>query len=144
MTLCAGATNTINFNGTPAGVFFTWANDNPSVGIAAAGSGNILFTAANTSNTPQIANITVTPKMYVTDGYIYGATSEGQTLILTAPAGKVITSVEFASFGTPTGTGGNYSIGSCHASNSVSIISAAALGQTSLTILASSTVFGNP
>jgi gliding motility-associated-like protein len=144
MTLCAGATNTINFNGTPAGVFFTWANDNPSVGIAAAGSGNILFTAANTSNTPQIANITVTPKMYVTDGYIYSEQSEGQTLILTAPAGKVITSVEFASFGTPTGTAGNWSIGSCHASNSVSIISAAALGQTSLTILASSTVFGNP
>lgn len=144
LTVCSGSTNNINFNGSPAGVFFTWANDNPSVGIAASGSGNILFTAANTSNNPQIANITVTPKMYVTDGFIYSEASEGQTLSLTAPAGKVITSVEFASFGTPIGSAGSWSIGSCHATNSASIISAAALGQTSLTILASSTVFGNP
>lgn len=144
LTLCEGAAGNINFTGAPAATFFTWANDNTSVGIAASGSGDISFTAANTTNTTQTANITVTPQILVTDDYIYGATNEGQTLLLTAPAGKVITSVEFASFGTPTGTGGNYSIGSCHATNSASIVSAAALGQTSLTIAATTAVFGNP
>jgi large repetitive protein len=144
LTLCAGAAGSVSFTGTPAATFFSWANDNTSVGIAASGTGNISFTGANTTNTAQTANITVTPQIYVTDGYIFGATSEGQTLVLTAPAGKVITSVEFASFGTPTGTAGNYAIGACHASNSSNIISAAALGQNSLTIAATTAVFGNP
>ncbi|MDP4868897.1 MAG: gliding motility-associated C-terminal domain-containing protein, partial [Crocinitomicaceae bacterium] len=144
LTLCEGAAGNINFTGAPAATFFTWANDNTSVGIAASGSGDISFTAANTTNTTQTANITVTPQILVTDDYIFGEASEGQTLLLTAPAGKVITSVEFASFGTPTGTVGNYAIGSCHATNSASIVSAAALGQTSLTIAATTAVFGNP
>ena len=144
LTLCAGAAGSVSFTGAPAATFFSWTNDNTSVGIAASGTGNISFTGANTTNTAQTANVTVTPQMLVTDSYIFQSVSENQTLLLTAPAGKVITSVEFASFGTPTGTTGNWAIGSCHASNSANIVSAAALGQTSLTIAATTAVFGNP
>jgi hypothetical protein len=39
---------------------FYWINDNPSIGLAASGTGNIpAFTAVNNSNVSQIANITV-------------------------------------------------------------------------------------
>ncbi|HNP53818.1 MAG TPA: hypothetical protein PKK69_04355, partial [Ferruginibacter sp.] len=41
---------------------YQWVNDQPSIGLAASGSGNIpSFTAINTGLTPVIANMTVTP-----------------------------------------------------------------------------------
>ena len=43
-------------------VVFNWTNNNTSIGLAAAGSGNIAsFTATNVTNTPSVATITVTP-----------------------------------------------------------------------------------
>ena len=75
---------------------------------------------------------------------LHGDVSEGQSLTLTAPAGMVFSSVEFASYGTPTGTGGNYVQGNCHASNSVSIVSNSALGQTVVSLAASNGIFGDP
>ncbi|QBN17794.1 PKD-like domain-containing protein [Flavobacterium nackdongense] len=61
---CNGsATGLINFTGTVSGTSFEWTNDNTSIGLAASGSGNIAsFTAINGGASPQIANITVTPK----------------------------------------------------------------------------------
>ena len=41
---------------------YTWTNDNTSIGLAASGSGTIsAFTALNSSNQTQVANIVVTP-----------------------------------------------------------------------------------
>ncbi len=55
-------TSNIIFTGTPPGLVFNWTNSDPSIGIPASGSGNILaFTPINTGNTPIIATITVTP-----------------------------------------------------------------------------------
>ncbi|MBK9484785.1 MAG: gliding motility-associated C-terminal domain-containing protein [Chitinophagaceae bacterium] len=61
--LCNGIrTSAITFTGTPPGTVFNWTNDNPSIGLAASGTGNIgAFTAINTGNTPVTAIITVTP-----------------------------------------------------------------------------------
>lgn len=57
-----GMTTAVNFSGVPAsGVTYSWTNNNTSIGLAAAGSGNIAaFTAVNNTNAPIVATITVT------------------------------------------------------------------------------------
>ncbi|HMC99842.1 MAG TPA: PKD-like domain-containing protein, partial [Ferruginibacter sp.] len=60
-TVCNGAaTATVNFTGNAANYY--WTNADPSIGLAASGTGNInSFNAVNTSITPVTATITVTP-----------------------------------------------------------------------------------
>lgn len=70
--------------------------------------------------------------------------SEGQTLTITAPVGMVFISVSFASYGTPDGSCGSFTIGGCHATNSQSIVAAALIGQNSVSIPATNGVFGDP
>jgi len=61
--VCGGETTAaVVFVGTVPGTVFEWTNNNPSIGLAASGSGNIAtFVAINAGNTPQVATITVTP-----------------------------------------------------------------------------------
>ncbi len=63
--LCNGATSTaINFTSPTTGgtIVYTWTNSQPSIGLAASGSGNIpSFVAINLTNAPVVATITVTP-----------------------------------------------------------------------------------
>jgi len=73
-----------------------------------------------------------------------GTVNENQTLTLTAPAGMVFISVTFASYGTPNGSCGSFTIGACHATNSQSIVAAALVGQNSGSIAANNGVFGDP
>ncbi|RYY38714.1 MAG: T9SS type B sorting domain-containing protein, partial [Chitinophagaceae bacterium] len=63
-TLCGGAATTaVTFSGAPAGVAYSWTNDNPSIGLAASGTGNIAsFSAINNGTAPAVANISVTPQ----------------------------------------------------------------------------------
>jgi hypothetical protein len=61
-TFCPGATISIDFSGTdiiPANC--TWTNTNTAIGLAASGSGDISFTATNTTNNTISGIITVTP-----------------------------------------------------------------------------------
>ena len=59
--VCAGSpTAAVAFTGT--GTTYTWTNDNATIGLSGAGSGNIAsFTALNSTNAAVLANITVTP-----------------------------------------------------------------------------------
>lgn len=61
--LCNGeATTAVVYTGTVAGTAFTWTNNNSSIGLPTAGTGNIpSFTAQNITNAPSIATITITP-----------------------------------------------------------------------------------
>jgi gliding motility-associated-like protein len=61
---CNGiASGIIPLTGNVSGTTFDWTNDTPSIGLAAAGSGNIpSFTSTNIGLTPVIATLTVTPK----------------------------------------------------------------------------------
>ncbi|GAA4314311.1 hypothetical protein GCM10023115_28610 [Pontixanthobacter gangjinensis] len=77
-------------------------------------------------------------------GTAYAEIIEGQMLSIALPAGQVVESVEFASYGTPTGSNGSYSIGTCHASNSKSIVESYALGKNSFSIPSNNSVFGDP
>jgi hypothetical protein len=62
-TLCNGTfTTAVSFSGSVVGTTFAWTNDQPGIGLAASGSGNIpSFTAVNTGTAPVIATIAVTP-----------------------------------------------------------------------------------
>ena len=61
--ICAGTASTsVMFTGSPASNTYTWTNNNAAIGLSSNGTGNIsAFTTINTSNTPAIASITVTP-----------------------------------------------------------------------------------
>ncbi len=77
-------------------------------------------------------------------GTICGTAAEGGAVTLSAPAGTVITAINFASYGTPNGSCGSFTVGACNAANSVSVVSAAAIGQNTVTIQASNATFGDP
>jgi hypothetical protein len=61
--LCAGEVYSVSFsNSLASGTTYNWVNDNTNIGLAASGSGNIIFTtSSNTTGSSIIANITVTP-----------------------------------------------------------------------------------
>ncbi|WP_394772788.1 glycine-rich protein [Flavobacterium sp.] len=69
---------------------------------------------------------------------------EGGNLQLKAPAKSIFNNVLFASYGNPTGACGNFAIGSCHEANSVNIVSPYIIGKSSVNILASNVLFGDP
>jgi hypothetical protein len=76
---------------------------------------------------------------------ISGTGDESTTVAMTAPPGTKFVGVQFASYGTPTGTAGSFAIGPCHAENSMSIVSTYLLGQSgTINIPANNTVFGDP
>jgi gliding motility-associated-like protein len=62
-TVCAGTTVAAEvFTGNVAGTVFSWTDDNASIGLAVTGTGSITsFTATNTTNAAQTANIRVIP-----------------------------------------------------------------------------------
>ncbi|NBA85477.1 hypothetical protein GVN16_06870, partial [Emticicia sp. CRIBPO] len=62
-SLCStGTTNAVNFSGSVSGTTYSWTNNQPSIGLAASGTGNIAsFTAVNSGAIPVTATITVTP-----------------------------------------------------------------------------------
>ncbi|GAA4335394.1 glycine-rich protein [Flaviaesturariibacter amylovorans] len=61
-TLCSGArTAAVSFSGCGAGAVYSWTNTEPSIGLAASGTGSLpAFIAVNTTTSPIVATITVT------------------------------------------------------------------------------------
>ena len=146
-TVCAGATNAaVVPTGAVSGTNYAWTNTNTTIGLAASGTGTIpSFTAVNAGATAVTSTVTVTPSYGGPNmGTVFGATNENGSLVFNAPAGTYFTGVQFASYGTPTGTLGNYAIGTCHAANSSTVVSNLAVGQTTVTIPATNAVFGDP
>ncbi len=98
-------TAAVNFTGAVAGTAFNWTNSDPSIGLAASGTGNIAsFTALNPTTSPVVATITVTPS--VTSGLppttqTFNFTGGMQTF--TVPAG--VTSVFVQTWGAQGGSG---------------------------------------
>ena len=64
-TICNNATvSEISFKSNVSGTIYHWSNDNTSIGLAAAGIGNInAFMAVNTGTSPITARISVTPEL---------------------------------------------------------------------------------
>lgn len=83
-------------------------------------------------------------RKWSTPDYINGTTlinSVAPEVHLHCEDGHVISSIEFASYGTPRGSCDGFSIGKCHASNSLSIVSEACKGRNSCFIEVSNTAF---
>ena len=107
------------------------------------------LTSGSTSAVPGTTGNNPTSGVYGTTGtttyQICGTAGEDGTATLTAPAGATFTSVEFASYGTPSGTCGSFALGGCHATNSLSIVQGYLIGQTgTVNIPATNAVFGDP
>jgi hypothetical protein len=66
---------------------------------------------------------------------------EDKVTKITCPSGLIISEVRFASYGNPGGSCGSYTVGSCHASNSMNIISSECLNQTNCSLTSSYGVF---
>jgi hypothetical protein len=75
---------------------------------------------------------------------ICGTAGENGIVTLTAPPNNTFTTIEFASYGTPTGACNSFAIGACHAANSLAIAQTAFIGQNSASLAASNGVFGDP
>lgn len=82
--------------------------------------------------------------IYLNAQTMCGTADEGGSITLTAPPGNAFTAIVFASYGTPNGACGSFTIGGCDAGNSVSICSAILIGNNSGTINANNGVFGDP
>ncbi|WP_437679280.1 CAP domain-containing protein [Sorangium sp. So ce131] len=76
------------------------------------------------------------------DSSICGSAREGGQVSVSCPAGNVITAVEFASYGTPSGACGSYTVSSCDAPTSKSVVEAACVGKQSCTVKADNATFG--
>lgn len=82
--------------------------------------------------------------VYLRAQTICGTADEGGSVTLTAPPGKIILSINFASYGTPNGSCGSFTMGACHALTSALVCSTAFVGQNSATVNATNGVFGDP
>jgi len=69
------------------------------------------------------------------------AASEGVIAALTCPLGSVVTAINFASYGTATGTCGGFVESSCHATTSVSVVSTACLNRATCSVSSSYQLF---
>ncbi|RYE01144.1 MAG: hypothetical protein EOP50_02515, partial [Sphingobacteriales bacterium] len=110
--VCNGnATAAIDFSGTAA-TGYTWTNDNSSIGIGAAGTGNIAsFAAQNSSNSVQTANLIVTAVNSGCNGLttsfsIAVNASPNATIAYATPIAERLGTAQVTQNGT---TGGSYS-----------------------------------
>lgn len=77
-------------------------------------------------------------------GFLWIEIYENQEIFVELPNAFEVGSVHFASYGTPNGTAGTYSIGECHSDASLSIVEQTIVGQTSFYIGANNSLFGDP
>jgi gliding motility-associated-like protein len=83
------STNLTDFINNVVGTVNTWTNSNPSIGLAAAGTGNPpVFTAVNPTNAPVTATIVVTPS-FTSNGLT--CTGAPQTFVITVNPTPIFT-----------------------------------------------------
>lgn len=68
--------------------------------------------------------------------------AENTVATITCTAGSVVTSIDFASYGTPTGLCPSFSVGSCNSGASVSTVSSSCVGKATCSVTASNAAFG--
>ncbi len=83
-------TTPIIFSGSANG--FNWTNDDPAIGLASSGSGNIpSFNAVNTGTVPVVAHISVTP---INTGCAYVSNTESNNVsVISTSTNKVINTI---------------------------------------------------
>lgn len=90
-------------------------------------------------------DVSATESANTVDGKVCARSNEGGTVTLKCPRGQTITSIDFASYGLPTGScGAGFAVGTCHATSSKSKVRDLCLNQPFCRVLAANTVFGDP
>jgi len=91
---------------------------------------------------------TIAPSVYAVcpcgDATACATGNEGAATTVTCPAGSVITSIAYASYGLPTGSCGSFTNGTCHSATSQLMVEQRCLGKTTCTVNATNEVFGDP
>ncbi|HNP54176.1 MAG TPA: hypothetical protein PKK69_06150, partial [Ferruginibacter sp.] len=105
---------------------------------------NLQSTAGNYAVDILIKNSSTGCQSTITSGTVCSVVAENATLSLSSPNGAVFTAVNFASYGTPTGSCGSFATSTCHAATSSSVVSALAIGQSSFSVTANNATFGDP
>ncbi|MDP1552785.1 MAG: hypothetical protein Q8M06_07205, partial [Methanobacteriaceae archaeon] len=163
-TPCAGTAQTYSVTNVP-GVTYTWAfpsgwsqtagGTSNSVTVTTNGtSGTVSVTPSNSCGNGPARTLAITVITTITNnafdftsgnyGTISTTAAENASATLTAPAGKYFMYVNFASYGTPTGTAPNFAISACHATSSQSVTESYLFGLNTATIPATNAVFGDP
>ena len=75
-------------------------------------------------------------------GVICAMADETTNATISCSSGTFVRSIDFASYGTPTGSCGAFSKGSCDSSNSMSVVTSACLNKATCTVAAQNSVFG--
>lgn len=70
--------------------------------------------------------------------------NEGGNVTVTCPTGTTISAIDYASYGTPTGTCGAFVDGACNGANSKTVVETECLGKATCTVPATNTKFGDP
>ncbi len=70
--------------------------------------------------------------------------SQNTSAAPSCPSGQTIHAIEFASYGTPNGSCGAYSISGCHARSSATVARASCVGKTRCSLYAADWIFGDP
>ena len=85
-------TTAVAFTGAVTGTVYNWTNNTTSIGLAASGTGDIAaFTAVNTTQTPVVATITVTPS-YTNGGVT--CTGTPRTFTITVNPTPIVTATD--------------------------------------------------
>ncbi len=87
-----------------------------------------------------VSNVTVT----CTNVVVCSTAAENANITLTCPTGQKIISLDFASYGTPNGSCGAFTVSACNATTSTMDVSTPCLGFNTCTVSASNGVFGDP
>ncbi len=125
-TVCTNSSTTaVTFTGS--GTTYSWTNNNPSIGLAASGTGNIgAFTATNSGTSPVTAMIMVTPS-YTNGGVTCDGTPKTFTITVTPTVtitpgpSLTISSTQTATFTASGGATYNWSSGQNTPAISVSV-----------------------
>ena len=114
-----------------------------SITVSSAGTYTVTVSDANgcTGTTSQDLNVYGAPGL--SEGTMCFQVGEGGVVYMNAPANTVFTSIDFASYGLPDGDCQNgFTLGWCHAPNSMAVVTALALNRNSAVITADVNTFG--
>ena len=132
---------------TTSGIVSATVSGSDISGKSYSGTDSITFTIDNTAPTVTLTDTDSDNLVSGSSlsGIIYAEKNEHTgSITVSTPNGELFTEVIFASYGLPTGSPGNYQIGSCHSSTSLSKVEQYAIGNSSFTISASNGIFGDP
>ena len=164
-TICSGSSTTLTVSGGTigGGAVVNWYTGSCGGTLVGTGTSITVSPTANTTyyvryegtcSTTSCISTTVTVNPIIsnnslsftngTSGQASATPAENANAILTAPAGTYFSTVNFTSYGTPTGTAPNFVIGSCNASTSRSVVETLLLGNGTTSIPATNAAFGDP